>query len=175
MEMTRRYHSTLDGGPTNTVHSSVPQTIARMVITFPRLTNQECKSSHCLRLCLVTKLSLLAIPRRCLLAAVKMVIDDDKYYAWKGEPNPARLAEIKADMDVAKVVGLRILDTLKITTAHLDEMFNKNIGPEYTDPGLEMIRPQDLEGVYAAGEVDLTAEKRLVIKIPGNGRGKAKS
>jgi hypothetical protein len=83
-----------------------------------------------------------------------MVTDDDKYYSWKGDKDESRLAEIKADMAIAKTVGLRILKLLNITESKLDDMFNKDVGPDYANPGTEMINPRDLKGVLGPQELN---------------------
>jgi hypothetical protein len=83
-----------------------------------------------------------------------MVIKDKDYYSWKGDKaSEERLAEINADMAVAKIIGYRILEFFHLNESQLHDMF-KTIGTDYQSPGTEMVSPRDLKDILMPGDLD---------------------
>jgi hypothetical protein len=95
-----------------------------------------------------------------------MVTNDEEYYCWKtGEADEQRLADIKADIAIAKIVGQRILQSFGITELELDCF----------EAGSETVRPQDLVNMLTPGELDPREQpKALTIRLPGNGKSRGK-
>jgi hypothetical protein len=91
------------------------------------------------------QLPLTAIPKRSLLALVRMVHFHDRYGCKEGvRPNKRNLQEMEDDFGAASVIGTQILMSLNVSSETLSTIFEKDMGPDYDQPGDEHIKVEDL-------------------------------
>jgi hypothetical protein len=76
-----------------------------------------------------------------------MLLHPERYFCWKGDTDTARVQQMQADLDAGYILARQILDIFKISQNALETMFDKNVGPDYDQPGQEMVTPKDLSSI----------------------------